>query len=270
MNMAAESNNVEQVRELGRGIREALGLMTLPIGIYFCRKDEQCDLTGFRRPYKDLGIRVAFCQAINIVRTYGWSLAIGLEDSYCMVAAEALGLTDKYLDYIDKEIPPWHTADKGANEIIVSTLHERFLEPNSMRLVLLFPLERAGVVPHLVVIYGMPAQISSIAKALIWYGILPQTSFIGMASCTLIPRSLKSNTVQMSIPGSGELILGRTENYELSIIIPYDKVGLVLEGLKNVRRIHPYPLAKFSLYEPKVPSWYRVLTHDYYEERKNG
>lgn len=76
---------------------------------------------------------------------------------------------------------------------------------------------------------------------------------MGLASCTLIPYSHKYGKVQINIPGTGELILGRTENHEISIIIPAKYLNLIIPpGINAVRRIHPYPLAKFSLYEPST------------------
>lgn len=256
-----------EIRDIGSKLRETLGLMTMPVGIRFCGKGEQCDLSGFKRPYRDLGIRVAFCQAINIARTYNWPLAIGLEDSFCMIGAEALGLTETELNYIDEDIPKWHTSSADVKSRIVSILHTRFLEPGSVQFVLISPLDKALFEPHVVVIYGLPAQIATIVKALIWHGIMPDNiSYMGLASCTLIPYSHKVSKVQINIPGTGELILGRTENYEVSVIIPGKYLGLILNGIEAVRRIHPYPLAKFSLYEPKVPKWYQELTYDYYKE----
>ncbi|WP_243678896.1 DUF169 domain-containing protein [Vulcanisaeta distributa] len=250
--------SIDEVRQQGIKLKEVLGLMTWPIGIRFCGKGEQCSISDFKRPYKDLGIRVAFCQAINMVRTYGWKLAVGLEDSFCMIGAEALGLTKTALDYIDRDIPQWHTSSKETMNSIVTTLHSRFLEPNSTELVLISPLDKIDFEPHVVIIYGMPAQIATIAKALIWNGVMPgEISYIGLASCTLIPYSHKYGKVQINIPGTGELILGRTENYEISIIIPAKYLNLVIPGINAVKRIHPYPLAKFSLYEPRYLSGMR-------------
>mgnify|MGYP001770782344 FL=1 len=257
---------IEEIRQQGAKLREVLGLMTWPVGIRFCGKGEDCRVADFKRPYRDLGIRVAFCQAINIARTYGWKLAIGIEDSYCMIGAEALGLTGKTLDYIDRDIPQWHTSDKEAMSRIVEVLHSRFLEPGSVNLVLISPLDRIDFEPHVVIIYGLPAQIATIAKALIWHGVMPsEITYIGLASCTLIPYSHKTGKVQVNIPGTGELILGRTESHEISIIIPAKYLDLIIPGINAVRRIHPYPLAKFSLYEPRVPKWYEELTFDYYK-----
>ncbi|AET32936.1 DUF169 domain-containing protein [Pyrobaculum ferrireducens] len=259
--------SLDEIRQQGSTLRGVLGLATWPIGIRFCSRGEQCGGSGFKRPYRDLGIRVAFCQAINIARTYGWKLAIGLEDSYCMIGAEALGLTKTYLDYIDRDIPKWHTSDKGAMERIVSVIHARFLEPGSTELVLISPLDRIDFEPHVVVIYGLPAQIATVAKALIWNGVVPgEITYIGMASCTLIPYSHKYGKVQINIPGTGELILGRTESHEMSIVIPAKYLHLIIPGIEAVKKIHLYPLAKFSLYEPKVPKWYEELTFDYYKK----
>ncbi len=51
---------------------------------------------------------------------------------------------------------------------------------------------------------------------------------MGLASCTLIPYSHKYGKVQINIPGTGELILGRTENHEISIIIPAKYLNLII------------------------------------------
>ncbi|CCC81056.1 DUF169 domain-containing protein [Thermoproteus tenax] len=259
--------DVESVKRLGARLREALGLTTFPVGVKFCRRGETCDLSGFKRPYKDLGLRMALCQVVNIARTYGWSLAVGLEDSFCMIGAQAAGLVDRHLDYIDAEVPKWHTSSREAADAIVRALGARSLEPGSVDLVLVAPLERSTFVPDVVVLYGAPAQISTAAKALVWHGVMPEMSFLGMASCTLIPHAHKTGRAQINLPGTGELILGRTESHEVGLVVPADKAELILTGMEAVRRIHPYPLAKFSLYEPRVPSWYQALTYDYYRQR---
>lgn len=259
--------DVETVRKLGVRLREVLGLATFPVGVKFCHRGGACDLSGFRRPYRDFGIRMAFCQVINMARTYGWSLAVGLEDSFCMIGAQALGLVDKHLDYIDGEIPKWHTSSREVMDAIVRALNTRSLEPSSVDFVLVAPLERSTFVPDVAIIYGLPAQITTMAKALVWHGVVPEMAFLGMASCTLIPYSYKTGRVQINLPGTGELILGRTESHEVGLVVPIDKVELILTGIEAVRKIHPYPLAKFSLYEPRVPSWYQVLTYDYYKQR---
>ncbi|MCI0527388.1 MAG: DUF169 domain-containing protein, partial [Nitrospira sp.] len=55
---------------------------TFPLAIKMLRSAEEIPEKA-RRPHRDLGIKVATCQTISMVRRYGWTLAIGKEDHCC-------------------------------------------------------------------------------------------------------------------------------------------------------------------------------------------
>ena len=70
------------------------------------------------------------------------------------------------------------------------------------------PLETAKVVPDVAVIYGTPAQISAIARALIWHGILPEISSNWFFTCSAAVGAHRSKRPHVSIPSSGEVVWG--------------------------------------------------------------
>ena len=68
------------------------------------------------------------------------------------------------------------------------------------------PLETAEVVSDVAVIYGTPAQISAIAGALIWHGILPEISSNWFFTCLAAVGAHRSKQPHVSIPSSGEVV----------------------------------------------------------------
>jgi uncharacterized protein (DUF169 family) len=52
-----------------------------------------------KRPWRDMKIQIATCQAIAMARRYGWTIAVGEEDINCPLTKTAFGrapLTDHY------------------------------------------------------------------------------------------------------------------------------------------------------------------------------
>ncbi len=256
--------SIEDVRKIGRELRGRLGLRTYPVGIKFC--SEPCDLSRYRRP-RDYGVHMTVCQVINTARYYGRPMAFTLEDMFCISGAYLFGLTPEYPAFLE-ESPDWHTSSAEAKRHIALKFTERTLPQGSVKAVLVAPLESIDFMPDVIDIYGTPTQISAIAKALIWHGIFPETGFLGVASCSFITNAYKTKKPQINIPSSGEVVWGRTEEDEISIIIPTELVDKILTGLDGIKRIYPYPVPKFSLYEPIAPKGYKITYKDYEEWKK--
>jgi uncharacterized protein (DUF169 family) len=257
--------SVDELRVFGREVKARLGLRTYPIGIKFCI--EPCDLSGFKRP-RDFGVHMAVCQVINISRVYGWPMAFTLDDMFCIGGAYLFGLVPEYPKFLE-ESPDWHTSSADAKKYIQQKYLERALPQGSTKAVLVAPLEKITFMPDVIDIYGTPTQISAIAKALIWHGIFPETGFIGLSSCSFITNAHKTRKPQINLPSSGEVAWGRTEEDEISMIIPVEHVDKILSGLDGISRIYPYPVPKFAFYEPRPPRGYKITYKDYEEWKKH-
>ncbi len=258
---------VEKIVKSGKELKEKLSLQTHPLGIKFCKSKEEADGTGLRRFSERFGdAKVPICQAINISRTYGTPFLLGSENSFCIIGAISMGLLDEIPDYFEELIHPWHAKSKEAAEKIKENLKSRFLPLKSTYALAISPLERLKFDPDVLVIYGTPTQISKIAKAFAWHGIIPKLSFLGLAACSSISNSHITREPVIGIPCAGELVFGRTEETEISIAFPAEKIDELMDGLEGTRRILPYPVPKYLLYEPRILlEGYKISYKDYLE-----
>jgi len=79
------------------------------------------------------------------------------------------------------------------------------------------PLETAEVVPDVAVIYGTPAQIGAIAGVLIRHGIFPEINSNWFFTCSAAVGAYRSKRPHVSIPSSGEVVWGWSEEDEVSV-----------------------------------------------------
>jgi uncharacterized protein (DUF169 family) len=86
------------------------------------------------------------------------------------------------------------------------------------------PLETAEVVSDVAVIYGTPAQISAIAGTLIWHGIFPESSN-WFFTCLAAVGARSSKQPHVSIPSSGEVVWGLSEEDEASVSLPVEHLA---------------------------------------------
>jgi uncharacterized protein (DUF169 family) len=265
------STPIERFVEIGKKVKEELALRTYPLGIKFCKGvecEKEFERVKARRPLKNFNVRMPVCQVINISRTYGWVIAMGLEDAFCIPGACAMGLIDEIPEYIAENTIRFHAKDREAGMTILKSVEAKSMPPGSVSGILISPLAKIEFEPDVIVIYGTPTQIAKIAKAFTWHGILPETEFSGIRACANITKAYLTGKPQINIPCAGEVIYGRTEEDEISIAFSAKLAEHVISGLEGIRFIMPYPPPKYALYEPRVPSGYRITYRDYEEWKK--
>ncbi|MCX8176532.1 MAG: DUF169 domain-containing protein [Candidatus Bathyarchaeota archaeon] len=260
----------EKIVENGKKIRNSLSLRTYPLGVKFCKHKEEAEkmMIHARRPLKNFNLRMAVCQVVNMSRTYGWTLGMSEEDGWCIAGSLAMGLLSELPEYLPGEMSKWHAKDENAGKAIWEIVEKKLLPLKSVYAVLVAPLERIRFEPDVVVVYGTPTQVARIAKAFTWHGISAEMKFAGMIACSTISNAYLTGKPQVSIPCAGEVILGRSEEDEISISFPANNMEELLSGLDGTKFMFPYPPAKFSLYEPRAPKDYKITYNDYIEWKK--
>jgi uncharacterized protein (DUF169 family) len=96
------------------------------------------------------------------------------------------------------------------------------------------PLETAEVVSDVAVIYGTPA-LSAIAGALIWHGIFPEISSNWFFTCLAAVGAHSSKQPHVSIPSSGEVAWGWSEEEEASASLPVEHLKKISTSLENIK-----------------------------------
>jgi uncharacterized protein (DUF169 family) len=233
---------------------------TFPVAIRMARAGEPLPERA-KRPARDLGVRFANCQGISLVRRYGWTIALTPEDSSCGPGMLAMGFGPELPFSREGHLCQGmytETAEAGArSEAAVDRLaHGEF------QVLLAAPLERCDFQPHLVCVYGPPAQVMRLVQAALWKrGGKLTSSFGGRIDCAeIIATTMKTNECQVILPCSGDRIFGQTQDHEMAFTIPLDKLAEVCEGLRGTHRGGiRYPITSFLEYQAKLPPTYVEL-----------
>ncbi len=239
---------------------------TFPLAIRMCESEKELpDKT--KTPQRDAGVTISLCHAINIARRYGWAIAVDKFQS-CYIAGLSMGFLPLLPDVADgsfqESIGLWGMNKQQAAAVIENI--PKF-EYGKYKHILMAPLGRATFEPHLILVYGNPAQIW-----LLLSGYLTGTGKRGLdttlasgGSCTaLITRAIKNDECQFSLIGLGERLIPHTQDHECAFSIPMSKVETTTQGLELGHKIglFRYPLPTFLRYNsPHPPGYDKMLNH---------
>jgi len=233
--------SLEELHEIGKEIRSAAMLRTRPTAVKFITNPEEFP-PKLRFPYKDLDCKVTPCQAHNMVRTWGISLGMTVEDFVNMPCGLFWGFglevngekfdEERVPKYWVEEMDFFKDEEAGMNLLKAAP---RIPQGKYMGIVM-SPLERTRVMPDVVVAYGDPAQIYRLILALNFArGTGIKGNFSGAGALCLqgvIPTFLDREP-RVFNPGGGERGIAMTQDNELGVVIPTERLQETVEGLKR-------------------------------------
>ncbi len=240
-----------------QALQQYIRPQTFPVAIRMLRPGEPIPDKA-KRPARDFKKLSMNCQVIDMVRRYGWMIALTREDHICSLGITALGF-DKPTHLYDSgtlcEGMYTETAEAGQrSEAAVDKLAY-----GEYYCLLVCPLDRATFEPHLVVVYANPAQVMRLTQAALWKrGGKLTSSFGGRISCSeTIVTTMKTGEPQVILPCSGDRIFGQTQDHEMAFTIPWHKMEEIIEGLEGTHKGGiRYPITQFMEYEAKMPPKY--------------
>jgi uncharacterized protein (DUF169 family) len=242
---------------LAEALTEYVRPGSFPVAVRMVKKGEE--LPGrLKRPGEDLKIRVATCQAIAMARRYGWVLAVGEEDLSCPLSAVVFGLRPKSEYYHQGRACAGmytETTEAGIrSEAEVATFGEGEYE-----YILVAPLHRTTLEPHVVVVYGNPAQVLRLLSAALWKSGGRLTSgFGGRIDCSeeiIVP--MRSGRCELILPCNGDRIFAQTQDHEMAFSIPRDRAAEIVAGLAGTHKGGlRYPIPSFLRYTGVFPPQY--------------
>jgi uncharacterized protein (DUF169 family) len=247
----------DKLVEYDERLDQYLRLNTFPVAVRFVRDwSELPERT--KRPLKDMGNRFTTCQAIAMSRRYGWVLALGREDSSCVLGAMALGL--------EKRLPHYIEGNLCINLYTENLKAGRLSEESVPRLpegkyvgVLTAPLRRASFEPDSIVIYGNGAQIMRLGQAYLWKrGGTLKSEFRGRIDCADIAIApIITGEPQMIVPCSGDRIFGQVQDHELAFGFPFSLTDEIVAGLEATHKVGTrYPVTNWLSYTGGFPPSY--------------
>lgn len=233
---------------------------THPVAVRLIENSEELpEMTG--RPQKDFGIRIALCQAISMARRYGWQMAVDRDDQSCPFGGIAMGFYPLKEAFLKGEFH--ESLSVGGGEATARTAQAmRHLEYGKYKYLLVAALRRANFEPHVLLIYGTPAQGTRLVQASLHGrgGALIFSSMGDYACSDAIAGVMLSNECVLALPCTGDRIFGLSQDDELIFSIPWNRIEQVLTGLERSHKAgQRYPIPTFLRFEPEWPMAYQPL-----------
>jgi len=241
------------------GLKDALRVRTEPLGICFVK--DLAALPKCRQPSQVFKKRVTICQGVTMARVYGWSVGLTRDDLVCVPGMLAFGFTpvaDPILELAQL------FCEVGFNRELGPTLKEvenlpRFA-PEEIAAIYLAPLDRLGLEPDIVAVWGNPAQMMRLIQAANFsLGERVSGDFSGKVECaSYLIAPYRTNKVTVTIPGMGDRIFSMTQDDEMVASFPAALLDAVLHGLQEAgRKIGArYPVTVYQNFTPAFPPMY--------------
>lgn len=214
-----------------------------------------------RMPKRDLGTPMAVCQGIALSQRYGWVIAMGTEDMLCPLGALVLGFVPTKAKFLDGSyaVPFW-VKDQSVRAKMARVLPQ--LELRKYNYLVAAPLHRADFEPHLIIIYGNPAQVARLIQATVYATGEPVTSnsFGGLACGEEITRTILDDQCHFILTGGGDRAIAQAQDHEAAFAMPISKFEAIIEGLQRTHRVGlRYPTPSFLTYKASFPRGFGEL-----------
>jgi len=254
------------LKQIDEALTDYVRPQTFPLAIRMCESEKELpDKTKI--PQKDLGTTVSLCHAIHMARRYGWAIAVDKFQS-CYIAGISMGFLPLLPDVVDgsfqESLGLWGMSKEQAAAAIQNI--PKF-EYGKYKNVLIAPLHRAAFEPHLILVYGNPAQIwILLAGYLNGTGKtgLDTTLSIGAGCTTCITRTIEEDDCQFTLISLGERLIPHTQDYECALSIPMSKIDKTIQGLETGHKlgVFRYPIPTFLRYNsPHPPGYDEMRSH---------
>jgi len=245
------------VSDLDKALSTYFRPLTFPVAIKMLKSEAEIP-EKTRRPFKQMGKKVAICQGIGMARKYGWAVAMGKEDMACALGAAPFGFFQN-IDFFNEGnmAAGMFTASKeiGKTE---EDLVSRF-EHGTYEFILVAALDKVNFEPDLYMVYGNPAQIMRLIQGALYNtGGSVKSAAMGRLGCSTIITVMKENECRYVIPGNGDRIFGMTQDDEMAFFIPPSKVDTLIDGLEKTHKAGiRYPITSLFDFEGTFPKTYQ-------------
>ena len=245
--------DLETYHEMGKKIEKYIRPATFPLAVRIIGSPSEIQ-PGYKRPLKDMNVQNFLCQNFKMSRSYGWTMAITEEDISCKMARAIYGW-----DSITEESKAWmnlFSVGLYAKDAEVSEKMQEHLYcmEDSCHGLVISPLARTKVIPHVVLIYCLPAQAMRLIQGYLYCegGALEFAAAGRMGSCHEgVVKTFLTGKPQLVIPGNGDRIWGGAQDSEILFTCPHDKLEILVEGLEKTHAAGlRYPIPTYMNYSP--------------------
>lgn len=216
-------------------IERRLRLKTFPLAVKLLEKEADIP-DGAQRPVRDLGYRLATCQAFSLSRHDGQAFALLKEDMWCFESVLGFGLAE-----IPEYFVEGHNCFPGSSRTLESGAiwaREEFphLEYGKYIGVVSAPLRIANFEPDVVVIYCDSSQLTQLVLSMVGSdGRDIRCKLSGRAACVyeVIP-TIKEGKCHLTVPCPGDRYAAMAQDDELAFSVPAGKTKDLVLGLRHL------------------------------------
>jgi uncharacterized protein (DUF169 family) len=206
---------ISEFNKYGEELETSLIMRTSPIAVKMLEKETDVPKEAVR-PKKDRKYHLAQCQAFALSRREGTTVAMLKEDNWCPTSIIAYGLVEKP-ESLAKWSHPYDCFEYGKYVGIVSA-----------------PLKKATFIPDVVIAYLKPAQLRGLLLSMKVEDV-PQVSghFFPPSCGWSVVEPMKTGKYWVVVPDPGEYQRALTEEGDMMLSIPRDKMPVLMAGLKQ-------------------------------------
>ena len=240
-------------------LNKYLRIHTFPVALRMVEHDEK--LPESYQKVKTRTSPMPICQGISLARRYGWRVLLGPEEMTCPMGALSMGFVAPKGPCLsgEAEVPYW-VRSKEARAKIVANLPK--LEHGKYQWLIAAPIGEIDFEPHLIIVYGNPAQMMRLAQGAIYLSGEPVISnTLGAVGCgTYVSKALMTGDYQMVVCGAGDRIFALTQDDEMVFTIPAGRIEELLTGLKETHHYGiRYPVTSYLHFSPELPGTYKEM-----------
>ena len=248
---------MEKWHEKGKRLNDFIRPATFPIAVKLFRRSADFP-EKVRSPFGNLGIKVPICQALSMVRMYGWTIGMTGKDSINCAGKVVLGwrTPNDEETLLNGWVQAGFMEDKVAAKRTFDSIY-KFPDGEFEGLVM-SPLEKTKIEPDLIMIYCNPAQIIPLIHSTLSKegGRLNFSSQTAVASCSDgIAQTILKEKPNLVLPGVGDRAFAMTREDELIFTIPSSMIDIVLDGLGVAYKkgLSRYPVPIYLRYQASLP-----------------
>lgn len=224
---------MKEWQKLGERLSKQIRPTTYPIAIKFFERIDNVP-KGMRRPK----VRVHGCSLFSLARRHGSSLVATVDDIACTAIAifGFIEFSEDFINWYSDFLAPLYAKTREAAEKTVRSFPR--IEYGKFSAITVSPLEKAKIEPDLIMVYMNPAQVVQVLVGLLKRsekGMRLEFTFGDpLSTCSYgIAKAYNTKEVRIVIPGTGDRESGLTQDDELAVVIPIEKLSYLVSGIEE-------------------------------------
>lgn len=231
--------DVVTLNKIGEDFARLLRVRTIPVGINFFKSVEDIP-----ESFKIIKKKRPFCSIVGLARYYEIPVAISEKDigGMCGGFDGPFGLSQRDFGMENKLVGYFGETVEDVNGIFADmvSVNEKYVAFG------IAPITTMDIIPQLVMIWGNPAQMSTLAYAHTWHSggkrVELATNGHGGSCYEALVVPFVKNKVTLALADAGDRRHGYASDDDMILSVPIDRLERLYDGfLKNQHTRHAMP-----------------------------